>query len=298
MLARHALTGVVPSTLAAMLTVASGSYAQDAPKILLDQPLRAVEYQLGRLSNEELVLVERKEGDVRYRPVYFALLTRKGVAPQFRDEALTAIVGLDKTSKSRVLLEALAKVPIDDALTGEKLLGLLLAQSTDTLRKERATFVQAIDTASSPPLVLRGAYGAILIGDGKPDEAWQAAVKHQGHLVELLLSVRYLPAAPASGGGTAVRDQLFDANRQAPCNKRGTRHSDGGPRRARLDSTRRNHLRSPGEGSKTGRRACVSRRSDRLASAHPRDCLARCVNRAAGARHRRHRGGHTGGPTN
>ena len=31
-------------------------------------------------TNEELVLVERKEGDVRYRPVYFALLTRKGVA--------------------------------------------------------------------------------------------------------------------------------------------------------------------------------------------------------------------------
>ena len=140
--------------------------------------------------------------------MYFALLTRRGVAPQFRDEALTALVGLDKTSKSQVLLEALSKVPIDDALTGEKLLGLLLAQPTDTLRKERATFVQAIDTASSPPLVLRGAYGAIMIGDGKPDEAWQTALKHQAHLVELLLSVRYLPAAPAPGGAD-VRDQLF-----------------------------------------------------------------------------------------
>ena len=208
MLARRALTGVFPATLAAILTVASGSYAQDAPKILIDQPLRAVEYQLGRLSNDELVLVERKEGDVRYRPVYFALLTRRGVAPQFRDEALTALVGLDKTSKSQVLLEALSNVPIDDALTGEKLLGLLLAQPTDTLRKERATFVEAIDTASSPPLVLRGAYGAIMIADGKPDGAWQTAVKHQAHLVELLLSVRYLPAAP-SPGAAAVRDQLF-----------------------------------------------------------------------------------------
>ncbi len=112
MLGRRALTSVLPASLAAILTLASGSYAQDAPKILLDQPPRAVEYQLGRLSNEELVLVERKEGDVRYRPVYFALLTRRGVAPQFRDEALTALVGLDKTSKSRVLLEALSKVPI------------------------------------------------------------------------------------------------------------------------------------------------------------------------------------------
>ena len=109
-----------PATLAAILTVALERYAQDAPKILFDQPLRAVEHQLGRLSNDELVLVERKEGDVRYRPVYFALLTRRGVAPQFRDEALTALVGLDKTSRAGVLLEALSKVPIDDALTARE----------------------------------------------------------------------------------------------------------------------------------------------------------------------------------
>ena len=145
MLGRRASTGLLvrsggfalPSARGVRILRLAGpqALAQDAPKILLDQPLRAVECQLGRLSNEELVLVERKEGDVRYRPVYFALLTRRGVAPQFRDEALTALVGLDKTSKSRVLLEALSKVPIDDALTGEKLLGLLLAQPADTLRK-------------------------------------------------------------------------------------------------------------------------------------------------------------------
>ena len=29
-----------------------------------------------------------------------------------------------------------------------------------------------------------------MIADGKPDEAWQTALKHQAHLVELLLSVR------------------------------------------------------------------------------------------------------------
>jgi len=179
-----------------------------APKILLDQPLRAVEYQLGRLTNEELVLVERKEDDVRYRPVYFALLTRKGVPAQFRDEALAALVKMDKASRSRVLLEALAKVPVDDALTTEKVMGLLLTQPADTLRTERETFTQAIDAASSPPLVLRGAYGAVMIGDGKPDDAWQMALKHQAHIVELLLSVRHLPAAPAAGSAD-LRAQLF-----------------------------------------------------------------------------------------
>ncbi len=105
-------------------------------------------------------------------------------------------------------------------LTGEKLLGLLLAQPADTLRKERATFVEAIDTASSPPLVLRGAYGAIMIADGKPDEAWQTALKHQAHLVELLLSVRYLPAAPASGGAQPC---AISSSRQSPSSLRQTR---------------------------------------------------------------------------
>jgi DNA-binding transcriptional ArsR family regulator/plastocyanin len=186
-----------PLALARRLRAALGPQAL-AQKILIDQPLRAVEYQLGRLTNEELVLVERKDDDVRYRPVYMALLTRKGVAAQFRDEAVTALSKMDKATRSRVLLEALSKVPADDALTTEKLLGLLLSQPAATLRTERETFTQAI-AASSPPLVLRGAYGALMIGDGKPDEAWQIALKHQGHIVDLLLGVRYIPA-PAAGG--------------------------------------------------------------------------------------------------
>jgi azurin len=182
--------------------------AQDAPRILLDQPLRAVEYQLGRLTNEELVLVERKPGDLRYRPVYFALLTRRGIPAQFRDEAVTALVAMDKTSTSRVLLEALAKVPVDDALTSEKLLGILLTQPAATLRKERDAFLGAIDAGSATPLALRGAYGAVMLGDGKPDEAWQIALKHQGHIVELLAVVRTLPISAAEGA-TQLRDQLF-----------------------------------------------------------------------------------------
>ena len=105
----------------------------------------------------------------------------------------------------------------------EKLLGLLLAQPPDTLRKERATFVEAIDTASSPPLVLRGAYGAIMIADGKPDEAWQTALKHQAHLVELLLSVRAIFRQGQLGRGCLARSAL----RQSPDSrdKRGTAHS-------------------------------------------------------------------------
>src|SRR5262245_2756340 len=113
---------------AAVYLAAAGVAEAQAPRILIDQSPRAIEYQLNRLTSDELVLVERKDDDVRYRPVYFALLTRKGVPPQFRDEAVAALTRMDKSSRSRVLLEALGKVAIEDVATTEKVAGLLLSQ--------------------------------------------------------------------------------------------------------------------------------------------------------------------------
>ena len=57
-------------------------------RILIDQPLIAVEYQLARLSNDDLARLERKPDDPRYRPVYMAILTRKGLTKAWRDEAI------------------------------------------------------------------------------------------------------------------------------------------------------------------------------------------------------------------
>ncbi len=90
-----------------------------APRILIDQPERQVEYQLGRLTSEQLVDVERKDDDPKYRPVYRAILSRSGVPPQFRDEAVAALVKLDKSTPARVLLTGLAKIAGDDEVTGE-----------------------------------------------------------------------------------------------------------------------------------------------------------------------------------
>jgi uncharacterized cupredoxin-like copper-binding protein len=180
-------------------------HAQQAPRILLDQPARAVEYQLNRLSNDELVLVERNAGDVKYRPVYVAMLTRNGLAPQFRDEALAALVKLDKSSRTRVVLEMLAKVRAEDTLVAEKLLALLLAQPSTALSAERAAIMQLLDTASEP-FVVRGGYAALMVADGQSEAAWQLASKRDGHLIEL---IRAIPQIPASGDAGKVRSQLF-----------------------------------------------------------------------------------------
>jgi azurin len=188
-----------------MLAVGLIGHAQQAPRILLDQPLRAVEYQLNRLSNDELVLVERNPGDVKYRPVYFAFLTRKGLAPQFRDEAVAALVKLDKSSPTRVLLEALGKARPEDVIVPEKLIGLLLAQPAATLKSERDAIVQALGTVKEP-LVLRGGYAALMAADGQPDAAWQLASKHDGHLVEL---IRATSQIPGTGDTAKLRALLF-----------------------------------------------------------------------------------------
>jgi len=185
--------------LSPLVAHARPSQQPQPPRILMDLPLRAVEYQLDRLTNDELALVERKEGDVRYRPVYVALLTRKNIAPQFRQEALAVLTKMDKAGPSQVLLEALARIPGADTPTADKLLGLLLAQPADTLRQQRDRFVQAIDGTTGPAAV-RGAYAALMTVDGASDRAWQAALAHEGHMVELLRGVRHLASAELRAG--------------------------------------------------------------------------------------------------
>lgn len=193
------LSGVL---MGAALLFPAGLQDQDVPRILLDAAPRAVEYQLARLNNDQLGRVERKDTDPRYRPVYVAVLTRAGMARAFREEAVAALVKLDRTSTTRVLLDALAKIPPDAAPNAASLLGILFAQPAEALRQQRETLAQAAAPAAPSP-VLRGAYGGMMIADGDVAPAWQAAAKVDGHLVELLRSVPHL------GNADALRAKLF-----------------------------------------------------------------------------------------
>ena len=174
---------------------------EPAPRILLDQSPRAVEYQINRLTNDELVRVERKADDVKYRPIYYALLTRPGMPKPVRDEALAALAALDKASPSQILLDAMAKIPADNTDTGDRLLAMLLGQPAASLRSQRPTFEQVAAERAAPP-VLAGAYGAMMIADDDPGSAWQTAAQ-QGHVVALLRAVPLLPEAPVLRGRLA-----------------------------------------------------------------------------------------------
>ena len=194
--------GVGPfAVLIPLLSAALLAQQPAPPKILFESSPRAVEYQLGRLSNAELVLVERKPDDRKYRPVYIALLTRSGIGREYLDEALAALATMDGTPAPRVLLEAAGRIE-PDAPDADRLIRLLLAQPAPLLRQERAAIAGAIEGAAPP--VLRATYGALMIADGNPQAAWDAASKQEGHLLELLRSV------PLMNGAAEVRASLFD----------------------------------------------------------------------------------------
>ena len=106
---------------AALLPVAVRADAAQqppAPKILLDASPRAVEYQLGRLTQRR-ARPRRAQGR---RPEVPAGVLRaadaQGPGREYFDEALAALTKLDKATTARVLLEALAKVRADDERDG------------------------------------------------------------------------------------------------------------------------------------------------------------------------------------
>lgn len=177
--------------------------APAGPRILLDQPLVAVEYQLARLSNDDLARLERKPDDGRYRPVYMAILTRKGLTRAWRDEAIAAIAKMDGTGAPEVLMQALGRVPADDELTSAWLLARLLGEPVAGLAARRALFERAAAAGETPPHARAGAYGALLVIDGAGPAVWQAAGE-RGHLTALVRSLPHLPAGDAAAAITAA----------------------------------------------------------------------------------------------
>jgi azurin/DNA-binding transcriptional ArsR family regulator len=179
--------------------------APPPPTVLYDVSPRAVDYQLSRLSNAELSRVERSSGDAKYRPVYLAILIRAGMPRGDFDDALTALATIDKASRTRVLLDALAKVPATEEAPAGRLIGALVAQPAATLAADRAALETAVGAAGSSPFVLRGAYGGLLVADGIADRAWTTATAHEGHLPQLIESIAFLPTGAAASASLVPR---------------------------------------------------------------------------------------------
>jgi uncharacterized cupredoxin-like copper-binding protein len=180
----------------------SGNDAEDAdvdvPTLYLDQSARAVQYQLQRLSDAQLVAVDRTPHQAKYRPVYMALLTRPGMDRAYRREALAAVMCIDRASAAAVTIDALSKLDKAETETAAALTELLLAQPRHLLEKHRAVLAKAVQNAdkADKPFALQAAFAGLMTADGAPDAAWTLASKNTRRRLALLRSVARLGHAP------------------------------------------------------------------------------------------------------
>ncbi|MBP89279.1 MAG: hypothetical protein CMJ64_21610 [Planctomycetaceae bacterium] len=182
------------------------------PKIFLDKSLRIVQYQLNRLDNERLLLVERKTDDAKYAPVYSAIVTRAGMSPQYREEALAGLVELNKSDAATELLTALETINPDDRQqqrTGRQLAALLLRQPRSLLTNQTDALREA---TQSDNRMLRSTGYAGLVTAGQGAAAWSAAKSKPSATLDWLAAVSLIPKPRLRA---SLRDQvatLIDAS--------------------------------------------------------------------------------------
>ena len=204
------------------------------------------------------------------RPVYVALLTRQGLTKDVRDEALAALVKLDRAPAPAILLDALSRVRPEDAQIGDQLIALLMAQPRASLEAQRAAFMNVI-AESAAPLVRRGAYGALMVADGSPDAAWAVAVARPGHAADAMPARRGAADARRfdySRGGDEGTDEAHAPPPFARSPACPTARAAGGRARGAGDGRLTLAQRAPARRAPSLRRRCHAAR-DKLAGALP-----------------------------
>jgi putative heme-binding domain-containing protein len=163
------------------------------PRIFLDKSPRIVWYQLDRLTNRQLLLVERNTDDVKYAPVHTAILIRPGMSTQHREEALAAVQELNHSDPVSELLVAFKKLDVEDKASqrvGRQLASLLLRQPVEVLKAHTAQFK---DAATAGGTLHRATALAGLIGAGRKGDAEAMAERGPLASADYLLAVSLIP---------------------------------------------------------------------------------------------------------
>ncbi len=144
-----------------------------APRVFLDKNPRIVKFQLKRLDNTRLLLVERKDDDPKYLLVHQEILIRDGMARQDRELALQSIATIKGSDTVAELLEIIPTLDDSDKQqrrVARQLTELLLSQKPDVLRKYIALLVESANS-NSVSLQLTG-FAALLVA-GELDKAME-----------------------------------------------------------------------------------------------------------------------------
>lgn len=163
--------------------------ADSPPKIFLDKSPRIVEYQLNRLSNEQLLMVERDSTDAKFLPVFQAILTREGISRAYRDEALDGLVKLNQSDAVVELISALQSQASPAERMINSLAGMLLEQSPASLAKHGQLLLEL--AARDNAQIASVGYAALILAQ-QLEPAWQQATQGQ-RLPSLLNGIAIIP---------------------------------------------------------------------------------------------------------
>ncbi|PAW81235.1 MAG: hypothetical protein B9S33_16880, partial [Pedosphaera sp. Tous-C6FEB] len=164
--------------------------AVEKPVVFLDKSPVIVKYQLGRLSNEQLLLVDRETSHPKFVPLWEAILGRPGIPAKFRSEAAEALAKLNQSDVPAELLAGLKRASASQPVVAE-LSKLLVTQSPESLRKSQSA-LETLAGADGADAARQAAFAA-LISIQPADSLWAFAQGKPGALPQLLAGIPMVP---------------------------------------------------------------------------------------------------------
>jgi putative heme-binding domain-containing protein len=236
MLLKNFTTGLMLVVAFAGVTLAQHEHAGDErakiapPTVFLDKSAKAVEYQLKRLSNEQLLRIETATDHKKYIPVFSAILSREGMSASNRSDALAGLVAINDSNVVAELVAAMLNIKGNDDASQRMVssLGILLLKTPLTQLDEQRAELEKLVGAENSLVVPSGM--AALLASGNTSVAFEAAEAKQS--LELLYNGISLIPDPevrsslhaqamdaASAGPVSVRRAAIAALATMPANQ-------------------------------------------------------------------------------
>ncbi len=163
----------------------------EKPIVFLDKSPVIVKYQLGRLSNEQLLLADRETTHPKFIPLWEAILGRPGMAAKFRLEAAEGLAKLNKSDVPTELLASIKRAPATQPTVLADLSKLLVTQKPEDLKKNQAA-LEALAGGEGPEAARQAAFAA-LIGISPADAVWTLAQAKPGASAQLIAGILLVP---------------------------------------------------------------------------------------------------------
>ena len=175
----------------------------EKPIVFLDKSPVIVKYQLGRLSNEQLLLVDRETTHPKFIPLWETLLARPGMPAKFRSEAAEALATLNKSDVPTELLAGIKRATASPPVIAE-LSKLLVTQKPEDLKQSQPA-IEALAGESGPAAARQAAFAA-LVGILPAEALWTFAQSKPDALAHLVAG---LPLAPDGANRAAFAGKIL-----------------------------------------------------------------------------------------